>query len=106
MRPAWERFNSTLKKDLKIPGNPRVLNAPSANILTRMATIVLLLKRAFSFIVKIANQIRKLYKTNDPAIKEKLKPPFIPNQYVTLYNWNNHSTPPKNRQTICPNKGK
>ena len=78
MRPASERSNSTMKEDLKILDKPRVLGRPRANILAQMAAIVLLLKRAFSFIVRITNQIRKLYKSNDPAIKEKLKPPFIP----------------------------
>ena len=39
-----------------------------------MAAIALLLKRAFSFIVRITNQIRKLRQTNDTPIKEKLKP--------------------------------
>lgn len=78
MRPASERSNSTMKEDLKILDKPRVFNVSRANILAQMAAIVLLLKRAFSFIVRITNQIRKLYKTNDPSIKEKFKPPFIP----------------------------
>ena len=77
MRPASERSNSTMKEDLKILGKPRVLNAPRANILAQSAAIVLLLKRALAYIA-ITNQIRRLLKTNDPALKEKLKPPFIP----------------------------
>ena len=67
-----------MKEDLKILDKPRVLNAPRANILAQIAAIVLLVKRAFSFIVRITNQIRKLYKSNDPALKERLKPPFTP----------------------------
>ena len=78
MRPASERSNSTMKEDLKILDKPRILNASRANILAQVAAIALLLKRAISFIVTITNQLRKLLKTNDPAIKEKLKPPFIP----------------------------
>jgi hypothetical protein len=78
MRPASERANSTLKEDLKIIDKPRVLNSPRANILAQMAAIALLLKRAFSFIVKITNQIRRLLHAKDPTLKEKLKPPFIP----------------------------
>jgi len=78
MRPASERSNSSMKEDLKILDKPRVLGRPRANILAQMAAIVLLLKRAFSFIVRITNQIRKLHRTNDPTIKEKLKPPLIP----------------------------
>jgi len=78
MRSASERSNSTIKEDLKILVKPRVLKGSRANILAQMAAIVLLLKRVFSFIVRITNQIRKLLHTNDPAIKEKLKPPSIP----------------------------
>jgi len=78
MRSASERSNSTMKEDLKILDKPRVLKGSRANILAQMAAIVLLLKRAFGFIVRTTNQIRKLSKTNDPSIKEKLKPPFIP----------------------------
>jgi len=78
MRSASERANSTIKEDLKILEKPKVLNGPRANILAQLAAIVFLLKRTFSFIVRITNQFRKLHKTNDPAIKEKLKPPFIP----------------------------
>ena len=78
MRPASERSNSTMKEDLKILDKPKVLNGPRANILAQMAAIVLLLKRAFSFIVRTTNQVRKVLQTNDPAINEKLKPPLIP----------------------------
>jgi hypothetical protein len=78
MRSASERSNSTIKGDLKILEKPRVIDGPRANILAQMAGIVFLLKRAFSFIVRTTNQFRKLYETNDPGIKERLKPPFIP----------------------------
>lgn len=87
MRPASERSNSTMKpveslqverEDIKILDKPRVLKGSRANILAQMAAIVLLLKRAFSFIVRVTNQIRKLLHTNDPSIKEKLKIPLIP----------------------------
>jgi len=78
MRSASERSNSTMKEDLKILDKPKVLNGPRANILAQMAAIVLLLKRAFSFIVRTTNQVRKALQTKDPAINEKLKPPLIP----------------------------
>jgi len=84
MRPASERSNSTMKEDLKILDKPRVLKGPRANILAQMAAIVFLLKRGFSFIVRITNQIRKLLHTKDPAIKEKLKPPSIPKSIVNI----------------------
>jgi hypothetical protein len=78
MRSASERSNSTLKEDLKVLEKPRVLQGPRANVLAQMAGIVFLLKRAFSFIVRITNRFRKLHQTNDPAVKEKLEPPFVP----------------------------
>ena len=67
-----------MKEDLKILEKPRVLNDSRANILAQMAGIVLLLNRAFKFIVRLTILFRKLHQTNDPVIKEKLKPPFIP----------------------------
>jgi len=78
MRSASERSNSTIKEDIKVLEKPRVLKGSRANILAQMAGIVLLLKRAFSFIIRVTNQIRKLLHTNEQAVKEKLKPPFIP----------------------------
>jgi len=76
-RSASERANSTLKEDLKIIDKPRVLNISRADILSQMAAIVLLLKRAFKFIVKITILSMKLQQTNDPNIKDKLKPPSL-----------------------------
>jgi len=78
MRSASERANSTIKEDIKILEKPRVIDGFRANILGQMAGITLLLKRAFSFIVKVTNRFRKFLKTNDPRIKEKLKPPSVP----------------------------
>jgi hypothetical protein len=78
IRSASERANSTMKEDLKILEKPRVLNSSRANILAQMAGIVLLLTRAFKFIVRLTILFRKLHRTNDPDIKEKLKPPSIP----------------------------
>ena len=63
---------------------PRVLQGLRANILAQLAAIVFLLKRTFSFIVRITNQFRKLHETNDLAIKEKLEPPFIPKSIQNL----------------------
>jgi len=74
IRSASERANSTMKEDLKILEKPRVLNISRSNILAQLAAIVLLLTRVLSFIIKTTNFFRKLHKTNDPAIKEKLKP--------------------------------
>jgi len=83
-RSASERSNSTIKVDQKILDKPRVMNRPRANVLAQMAAIALLLKRAFSFIIKTTNLFRKLYRTNDPDIKEKLKPPSIPKSIQCL----------------------
>jgi len=78
LRSASERSNSTMKEDLKILDKPKVLKGSRANILAQMAAIVLLVKRAFSFIIRITNQFRKLFNSNDHTIKKRLKPPFIP----------------------------
>ncbi len=77
IRSASERANSTMKEDLKILEKPRILNAQRAAILAQMAAIVLLLRRAFKFVVKITFLFTKLHQINDPAIKDKLKPPSI-----------------------------
>jgi len=83
-RSASERANSTIKEDQKILDKPRVMNISRANILAQIAAIVLLLKRAFNFIARITNLFRKLHRTNDPDIKEKLKPPSIPKSILSL----------------------
>ncbi len=49
-----------------------------------MAAIVLLLRRAFKFVVKTTILFAKLYQTDDPAIKDKLKPPSIPKSILNL----------------------
>jgi len=57
-RFASERSNSTIKEDKKIVDKPGILHISRAHILAQMAAIVLLLTRAFSFVVKITCQIR------------------------------------------------
>jgi hypothetical protein len=84
IRSASERANSTMKEDLKILEKPRIINAQRAAILAQMAAIVLLLHRAFKFVVKTTILFTKLHQTNDPAIKEKLKPPSIPKSIQNL----------------------
>jgi hypothetical protein len=80
-RSASERINSAAKEDTKILRKPRVLNAKRADILAQMTAIVILLKRAFSFIVKITTLLRKHDQESDPIIKAKLatllKPPPV-----------------------------
>lgn len=84
IRSASERSNSTLKEDIKILDKPRVMNSSRANILAQMAAIVLLLKRAFAFIVRTTNLLRKLHKTNNPDIKKILKHPLIPKSMANI----------------------
>jgi hypothetical protein len=84
MRSASERANSTIKEDLKILDKPRVMNRPKANILAQMSAIVLLLSRAFKFIVRLTILFRKLHQTNAPIIKELLKPPSIPKSIANI----------------------
>ena len=84
IRSASERANSTMKEDLKILEKPRVLNASRSNILAQLSAIVLLLKRAFNFIIRITVLFRKLQETNDPNAKEKLRPPLVPKSIQRL----------------------
>ena len=62
---------------MKIIDKPRVLNISRADILAQMAAIVLLLKRAFKFVVKITILSKKLQQINDPDTEKKLKPPTV-----------------------------
>jgi len=78
IRSASERANSTMKEDLKILEKPRVLKISRSNILAQLSAIVLLLKRAFSFIVRITVRFRNFQETGDPTVKDKLRPPFVP----------------------------
>ena len=73
LRSASERANSTIKEDIKILEKPRVLSGFRANILGQMAAITLLLKRAFSFIVKITNQFAKSLKLKPPSIPKSIQ---------------------------------
>jgi len=88
IRSASERSNSTMKEDLKVLDKPRVMNSSRADILAQMAAVALLLKRAFSFIVRTTNSAINLNQSNGQAVKEKLKPPSIPNPSLTSFNWN------------------
>jgi hypothetical protein len=77
IRSASERANSTVKEDLKILDKPRVIGRSRAAILNQIAAIVLLVKRAFAFIVKSTCRFRKLLQTNDPNLRDRLRPPSI-----------------------------
>ena len=79
MRSASERVNGTIKEDIKILEKPHIIDGFRANILGQMSGITLLLKRAFSFIVRITGLFTKFRETHNPNIKEKLKSPSIPN---------------------------
>ncbi|MBU2454622.1 MAG: hypothetical protein KJ668_15050 [Proteobacteria bacterium] len=83
-RSASERANSTIKEDLKIIEKPIVYNKVRADILAQIAAIALLLKRAFSFIVKISMLFTKYRSSNDPAIAIKLQPHVVPQCILSL----------------------
>jgi len=76
-QPAFKffslRINSAAKEDIPILRKPRVLNKERAAILSQMAGIVVLLKRAFSFIVKIATLFRKYLQETNAETKAKLE---------------------------------
>lgn len=77
IRSASERANSTVKEDLKILNKPRVIGSSRAGILNQIAAIVLLLTRAFAFIVRTTCLFRKARETGDPRIRAKLRPPSM-----------------------------
>ena len=78
LRSASERLNSSLKNDLKILEKPRILDNIRADILTQIAAIVLLLKRAFSFIVRTTILMWRLAQSDDPASLKNLNLPHVP----------------------------
>ena len=83
IRSASERSNSTIKEDKKIINKPRVLNISRANILAQMAAIVLLLFKAFSFVVRTTCRIRKLLDSKgSPKPKDLL--PHISRSIIRL----------------------
>jgi len=84
LRSASERSNSSLKDNLKILDHPRVMSSTRAAILAQMAAIVLLLKRAFSFIVRITILSRKFLHSKDPALLKRLNPPSIPKSIANI----------------------
>ncbi|MGA1870328.1 MAG: hypothetical protein ACMUJM_17450 [bacterium] len=78
LRSASERLNSSLKNDLKILEKPRILDNIRADILTQIAAIVLLLKRAFSFIVRTTILMWRLAQSDDPDSLKNLNLPHVP----------------------------
>jgi hypothetical protein len=69
-RSASERSGSTIKETLHILEKPIVYNSFRAGILVQIATITLLLYRAFAFIVKISVMFMKYRETQDPDIEK------------------------------------
>ena len=90
--------------DLEILEKPRILNAQRAAILAQIAAIVLLLRLAFKFVAKTTILFTKLHQTDDPATKDKLKPPSIPKSILNLIQTAINRS--KTRQNFpCPFKG-
>jgi hypothetical protein len=83
-RSASERSNSTVKETLNILEKPIVYNKVRANILVQIATIVLLLYRGFSFIVKISVLFMKYRETQNPDIAKKLQPFEVPRSILNI----------------------
>ena len=77
LRSAAERSNATLKEDLGILVNPRVMDIKRANILVQLSSIVLLLVKALRFIVQTTLECRGEQKSKSEP-KNKTKSPKIP----------------------------
>jgi hypothetical protein len=76
-----ERSKSTIKEEKKIIDKPGVLNISRANIVAQMAAIVLLLFRAFSFVVRTTCRIRKLLDSKG-SLRPKDLLPDIPRSII------------------------
>jgi len=87
-RSASERINSAAKEDTPILRKPRVRNGKRAATLAQMTAIVILLKRALSFVVKTTARFRKYLQESNSATKTKmellLKPPPVPTFILKL----------------------
>ncbi|MBW6487355.1 MAG: hypothetical protein K0B01_14515 [Syntrophobacterales bacterium] len=81
-RSASERINSAAKEDTPILRKPRVRNKKRADILAQMTGIVIILKRALSFVAKVTTLFRKYLNESNAETKNKLKlllkPPKVP----------------------------
>jgi len=88
LRSASERINSAAKEDTPLLRKPRVLNKKRAATLAQMTAIVILLKRAFSFVAKITTLFRKYLHESNAETKAKLglllKPPNVPTSIMKL----------------------
>ena len=87
-RSGSERINSAAKEDTPILRKPRVRNGKRAATLAQMTAIVILLKRALSFVVKITTLFRKYLKESNAETKTKmellLRPPPVPTFILNL----------------------
>ena len=87
-RSGSERINSAGKEDTPILRKPRVRNGKRAATLAQMTGIVILLKRAFSFVVKTTARFRKYLQESNSATKTKLelllRPPPVPTFILKL----------------------
>ena len=87
-RSASERINSAAKEDTPILRKPRVRNGKRAATLAQMTAIVILLKRAFSFVVKTTALFKKYLQESNSTTKTKLelllKPPNVPTFIMKL----------------------
>ena len=84
LRSASERINSAAKEDTPILRKPRVSNATRAATLAQMTAIVILLKRAFSFVDKITTRFRKYLQESNAETKAKLTLLIIPPNVSTF----------------------
>jgi hypothetical protein len=69
---------SSIKDDLKILDEPRVIGGRRAAVLALLAAIFLLFKRGFAFIARVTHMLRKFLQTKDPKLERWLKHPEIP----------------------------
>ncbi len=83
---GWFQANGAAKEDTPILHKPRVRNGKRAATLAQMTTIVILLKRAFSFVVKTTARFRKYLQeaNSETKLELLLRPPPVPTFILKL----------------------
>lgn len=84
LRSAAERTNASAKEDFFILSKPKVRGLKHAGILSRIAVIIVLLKRVAAFIVKVTLSLREKIENNKSPPDYLVPGPSVPNFILNL----------------------